>query len=316
METALTTLDYNDNKVLQTIQETIAVEATPPELQMFIQFCQSTGLNPLKKEVWFIKTKGYTRKDGSKVDGKVQIMTGINGFYSIANNHPQYDGMEEVEFGENEKGEIIWAKAKVWRKDRRFPSVGVADWAEFFPGTTEKGNSLWETKPRVMLAKVAESIALRKAFPQELNGMYTAEEMPAEYARREPVNVVQVEPPKLPPLVRTVDADTGEVTEKRLPDPFAAGKKEIDFSKLPWRYHIPYKKAGKDMEAVRTWMKEKGFHFNESDKHWYGPFEVAKMAEYYRPLESSGLQAKPESVIPFVISEDQEFHDDMLPPNF
>ena len=185
-------LDLTSKEVLNVIRATIAPEATDAEFAMFIEFCKGTGLNPHKKEVWFIKTKGYfSKKHNKQIEGKVQIMTGINGFYAIANSHPQYDGMEETTLERDEKGNILRAVAKVWRKDRRFPSVGTAEWKEYFPGVTDFKNSIWETKPSVMIAKVAESIALRKAFPNELNGLYTQEEMPPEYSN--PVNVTPKE---------------------------------------------------------------------------------------------------------------------------
>ena len=60
-----------------------------------------------------------------------------------------------------------------------------------------KGFGLWKTAPRIMIKKVAESIALRKAFPQELNGLYTQEEMPSNFqASVEVVEEVKEEPAK------------------------------------------------------------------------------------------------------------------------
>jgi len=164
--TSAPSLDLSSKEVLNTIRTTVAHGATDAEFAMFIEFCKSTRLNPFKKEIWFIKARD-----------RVQMMTGINGFYTIANNHPAYDGMEEVTFETDEKGKLISATAKAWRKDRRFPSIGTAYMSEY-AGTSP----IWQQKPRMMLAKVAESIALRKAFPQELNGLYTQEEMPAEYS--------------------------------------------------------------------------------------------------------------------------------------
>lgn len=181
-------LDYSDSETLKVLKMTIAHDATDAEFKMFVEFCKSTGLNPYKKEIWFIKTKEkrFTDKRTGEqvvVPAKVQMMTGINGFYAIANDHPHYDGMEEVEFQYADNAKYpLEAKAKVWRKDRRFPSVGIARWDEYFPGASTGKPGIWETKPFMMLSKVAESIALRKAFPQELNGLYTQEEMPAEYA--------------------------------------------------------------------------------------------------------------------------------------
>lgn len=157
-----------DNEQLELIKQTVAKGATNAELQMFVEFCKSTRLNPFKREIWFIKTPQG-----------VQIMTGIAGFLTIANAHPQYDGME-VSIQED-GGKLISATAKVYRKDRKYPSVATVYLKEYFkPSRT--GNGLWEKMPRMMLQKVAKSVALREAFSQELAGLYTAEEMPPEYA--------------------------------------------------------------------------------------------------------------------------------------
>ena len=160
------TLSVIDNKRL--LLNTVAKGATESEFEMFLEFCKSTGLNPFKKEIWFIKTKSG-----------VQMMTGINGFLAIANRHPQFDGME-VSIQE-ENGKLVSATAKVYRKDRKIPSCATVYLSEYFK-PSQFGNGMWEKMPRMMLQKVAKSVALREAFPQELGGMYTQEEMPAEYS--------------------------------------------------------------------------------------------------------------------------------------
>lgn len=213
-----TAIDYASAKMRETIRSTVAVGATDTELDMFIAFCQSTGLNPFKKEIWFIKTKGYMRRDGTHVEGRVQMMTGINGFFQIANKHPEFNGMEAPEFEEDASGNPIKCTVRVHRKDRHFPSVGVARWREFFPGKTDKGNSLWETKPFHMLAKVAKAIALREAFPQELNGLYTEDEV-HEVVDVEPVPhpLDAIPAPKEPAPVRKSlrPGETGKQAETR-----------------------------------------------------------------------------------------------------
>ena len=143
---------------------TVAKGATEAEFQMFLEFCKSTGLNPFKKEIWFIKT-----------GAGVQMMKGINGFLTIANNHPQFDGMT-VKVDEQD-GKLVSATCTVYRKDRKYPSEATVYYSEY-----AKNSPIWRTMPRMMLQKVAKSVALREAFPQELNGMYTQEEMPAEYS--------------------------------------------------------------------------------------------------------------------------------------
>ncbi len=161
------TINYSDQEMLRTLKETIAQALTDSELRLFIEVCRSTGLNPFKREIWCIKVNK---------SAPVQVMTGINGFFTIANRHPQYDGIHTSTAGEVKLpgGGIAPASATsiVYRKDRKIPMECTAYWSEY-----GKSHGVWKQYPSIMLIKCAESLALRKSFPQELNGVYTVEEM-------------------------------------------------------------------------------------------------------------------------------------------
>lgn len=221
------TLDYSNPKMLDTIRATVAVNATDAELAMFVAFCESTGLNPFKKEIWFIKTKlkQWTGQDGRPVvvEPKVTMMTGINGFFQIANRHPQYDGMDEPEFVEGPNGLPVKCTVRAYRKDRSRPSVGIARWSEYFPGPTKKGEGQWEKRPFHMLAKVAKAIALRELFPQELNGLFTDDEASDVEAvdvteQERPVEINLIKKPKKALKVDVKDAEP-EWLPAPAPDP-------------------------------------------------------------------------------------------------
>ena len=174
-------IDFENNLMIQTLKQTVAQGTTDAEFQIFCEFCKSTKLNPFKKEIWCIVT-------GTGQYRKMQLMTGINGFHAIANSHPMYDGMEIGLIGKNGEylpmtypnNDFIGAWAKVYRKDRRIPVEGVAMLSEY-----DKKHGNWITMKRVMINKCSESVGLRKAFPQELNGIYTQEEMPLNFAKVE-----------------------------------------------------------------------------------------------------------------------------------
>lgn len=157
-----------NTEMLQALRNTVAPGLTEPEFLLFAEMCRATGLNPATKEIWAIKA-----------GGRLQLMTGINGFLRIANSHPQFDGME-VSFEWDGKA-LVSCTVKVHRKDRKFPSIATAYWSEY-----SKPSPVWKQMPTVMLSKCAKSLAIREAFIQELGGLYTAEEMPASFAAPRP----------------------------------------------------------------------------------------------------------------------------------
>lgn len=200
-------IDYTDISVIDTLRNTVALNATPSELALFVEYCKSTGLNPFKKEIWFIKDH----------TGRLQMMTGINGFWSLANSFSEFDGAE-VGLIDKEGNwvksvptdDFIGAWCRVYRKDRRIPMEGEALLSDY-----RKPFGLWKTAPRIMIKKVAESIALRKAFPQQLNGLYTQEEMPADYAPTvtSAPAVPDIEYTEVVPVLHVPPNDTPKKTE-------------------------------------------------------------------------------------------------------
>lgn len=184
MSNELTTQTTN-MEMLQALRNTVAPGLTEPEFRLFAEMCRATGLNPATKEIWAIKA-----------GGRLQLMTGINGFLRIANSHPQFDGME-VSFEWDGK-QLVSCTVKVHRKDRKFPSVATAYWSEY-----SKPSPVWKQMPTVMLSKCAKSLAIREAFIQELGGLYTAEEMPSSFAAPTPQAPEGMEP--------AVSTKTGEI---------------------------------------------------------------------------------------------------------
>ena len=108
------------------------------------------------------------------------IQTSIDGFRVIAERSGNYGGQSEPVFVEQD-GKLISCKVSVFRfhGDLRYEAaVGVAYWDEYCQRTNDgKPMGLWAKMPHTMLSKVAEALALRKAYPQDLSGLYTGDEM-------------------------------------------------------------------------------------------------------------------------------------------
>ena len=138
--------------------------ATDAELEMFLHICKHTGLDPLMKQIYSIPRGGQRT-----------TQTSIDGFRLIAERTGRYSPGRESTFSYNEQGGIISATSWVRKMtpDGTWHDVAATVFMSEFKGSTP----FWTKMPHVMLAKVAEAVALRKAFPADLSGIYTADEL-------------------------------------------------------------------------------------------------------------------------------------------
>ncbi|MBM4716198.1 phage recombination protein Bet [Rhodococcus hoagii] len=165
-------------KQVAALRQIGAEDATDGDLQVFFHQCQRTGLDPFARQIYLIGRK-------SRGQVKYTIQTGIDGFRLIASRTGQLDGYEDTLWcGEDGKWTDVWlkrtppaaAKVTVIRNGARYPAVAL--FTEY-AGTNYNGEltQMWASKGALMLAKCAEALALRKAFPQDLSGLYTSDEM-------------------------------------------------------------------------------------------------------------------------------------------
>lgn len=168
----------------QHIVDTIAPEASPSEIELFLMVCAHVQLDPLRNQIWLVP-----RWDGTVKRKIHKPQVGIDGLRLIAQRSGVYGGSLEAEWcGVGGVWRDVWmaneppaaARFRVIRKDWSEPAVGVARWAEYVQ-TKKDGNptQMWASKPSLMLGKCAEALALRRAFPAEMAGLYTADEMSA-----------------------------------------------------------------------------------------------------------------------------------------
>jgi phage recombination protein Bet len=171
------------------IKRTIAKGSSDDELELFVQVCERTGLNPFARQIYAVK-----RWDGRERREVMSIQVSIDGFRLIADRSCSSRGLlrgEEPTQWADENG--VWHEE--WLKSTApagakytvvitHPSgaqarfTAVARYAAYAQKSKEgKPSGLWGNMPDVMLAKCAEALALRKAFPAELSGLYTSDEM-------------------------------------------------------------------------------------------------------------------------------------------
>lgn len=256
----------------QVIKNTVAKNANKQEFEMFMHLAKTYQLDPFQKEIFFWKYGGDTT-----------IMTSRDGYLKIANRHPQFDGLvsdvvrEKDNFEKTEqgvkhqygtkRGTITGAYAMVYRKDRSYPVYVYAPYGEY-----KANKKVWKQYPSAMILKVAESMALKRAF--SISGLVSRSEM---HAQEEPQNDYKTYPEQeqKPPKqeseedVTDVTPDTnGSIADYEIPFGKHGGKKLSDIPNgyLEW--------VRDDMDATNEageQAQEKITQYLSEDKEEKGP---------------------------------------------
>lgn len=166
-------------------QQELAPRAT---VEAFLQHCRRTQLDPIARQIYAICRKG-----------RWGIQISIDGARLIAERSGKYAGQTPVEWtGDGQTWTQVWldrqppaaARVGVHRSDFREPLYAVANFQAY-----AAGGPMWDKMPALMIGKCAEMLALRKAFPQDLSGLYSTEEMDQA---GEPQQAAQVQPAPQP----------------------------------------------------------------------------------------------------------------------
>ena len=236
--------DYWDDKQLAVLHQTgIGEEVSKAELASFLHLCQRTGLDPFARQIYLIGR--WDRKAGRDV---FRPQTGIDGYRIVAQRTcertRQSLGYEDTVWcGPDGQWTDVWlsadppaaAKVVVLRDGKRFPAI--ARWSEYVP-TDKQGNptGLWVKRHAAQLEKCAEALALRKAFPNDMAGVYTTEEM--EQADN---------PPLLTATAELVSEENMSAEQLWLSGALEAapGLESLDTCKIHWQRSVKWVNEGK-----------------------------------------------------------------------
>ena len=167
---------------VQLLKDTVCKEATDDELKLFLYQCEQRKLDPFAKQIHAVK-----RWDSNLERYVMAYQTGIDAYRLIAQRTGFYQGqVSPMWCGKDGIWKDVWleetppaaARVGVLRKGNPDPIWGVALWREYVQKTRQgQPVKMWMTMPAGQLAKCAEALALRKAFPEDLAGLHTEEEM-------------------------------------------------------------------------------------------------------------------------------------------
>jgi phage recombination protein Bet len=258
------------------LKDTVCKGATDNELRLFMQVCTTKRLDPFSKQIHAVKR--WDRESGREV---MTFQTGIDGLRLIAERSGQYRGQTDPLWcGEDGVWKDVWlaktppaaAKVGVHRVGFPQPLTRVAKWAEYCQRKKDgTAMAMWATMPTNQLAKCAEALSLRAAFPEELSGLYADEEM--DQAHHEPNGSREAQQDVAAAKLAAMKGETPAVHDAQFvdePPPNEAPPAKISFKALESFKEIKaeLKKLGAEARyygVLKTFGAEKSNQLNEAN---------------------------------------------------
>ena len=200
-----------DEHTKKLVFATKAKGLSPADQALFEAVCISSGLDPLRNEVYAV-TRG----------GKMSIQTGIDGYLKLANQTKELNGMEVLFYDEEGNESEVWLKktppvaclVRVYRKGAQFPFTASCRFDAY-----KQGGQMWTKFPETMLAKATTTLALRRGFADVIAGIASADEMD-QAGMAAPEALTQGTPAAAAPA--SAPAKPAKVAAKKVVDPVAA----------------------------------------------------------------------------------------------
>ena len=207
----------NEQKKL--VFNTVAKGLSAADQALFEAVCLSSGLDPLRKEVYAV-VRG----------GKMSIQTGIDGYLKLANQTKELNGMEVLFFDDAGNESEVWLKktpptaclVRVYRKGADYPFTASCRFDAY-----SQSNQMWKKFPETMLAKATTTLALRRGFSDVISGIASADEMDqAGLAAPEALTQGTPERPVAPSRPKAGTKEKAPATPKQAPAAVAAKASE------------------------------------------------------------------------------------------
>ena len=209
-----------DTSKIELVKDTIARGASDDELMLFLHLAQRSGLDPFSRQIYLIERRANVNGEWKTTR---QPQTGIDGLRLIADRTDRYAPGRQPSYTYDATGGLLTATAYVKKfvRGEWHEIAATAHYDEYVQRKKDgQPNQMWAEKPHIMLAKCAEALALRRAFPAEMSGLYTADE-------------IRVSGGDELPAASAANPITGEIVDA--PEPARASREQLSELRDLWR---------------------------------------------------------------------------------